>query len=594
MKNHIGNAITETFNKFSEKVMLRSYVNETWENYTGEQANKLIRVIAENLLLENVQHQEKVGIFAQNMPKWTMADIASTLIGAVPVPIYATNIASQVKYILKDANIRVLFIGEEQQYKEVLQIIDDQDTPLQRIIIFDESIKINHPKAIYFKDWIKNDTKEVKELFLSRNEEVKPYDLATIIYTSGTTGEPKGVILDHDNILETIANHEIKFNLSSDDSSLAFLPLSHVFERLWTYYILYKGMQNTYCKDPKNVANLLPIVQPTVLCSVPRLYEKIYQMAMSNVEKASKTKQKLFNWAIETGKKVEKNRLNNKANGWLLQIQYSIADKLVLSKIREKMGGKLRFMPCGGAFLSAEITFFFRAVGLPIVIGYGLTETTATVTAYGTENYFLGSVGKVLPNVEVKIGEENEILVKGANVMRGYYNKPEETENVFDKDGWFRTGDAGHLDDEGNLFITDRIKDLIKTSGGKYIAPQLVEAVLSNHGFIEQVAVMGEGKPYASALLTPNFEELKLWAEEKKIIFKDIKELISKPEVIKKYNEIVNKLQTSLAQFEKIKKFTLMPEEFSIEANEVTPTFKLKRKIIAVKYHALIEQMYNS
>ncbi len=352
-------------------------------------------------------------------------------------------------------------------------------------------------------------------------------------------------------------------------------------------------MTNIYNTNPKEIAQIVKEAKPTVMCSVPRLYEKIYHMIYTNLQQASFVKKIIFKWSVRVGKRAEKYFSKKKEIPFFTNFQYKIADKLVFSKIREQLGGRLKFMPCGGAFLSKEITSFFRIAGLPIIIGYGLTETTATVTAYDFDSYELGTVGRPLPNTRVKIGENDEILVKGFGVMKGYYNKPEETARVFDKDGWFKTGDSGKIDENGNLIITDRIKDLIKTSGGKYIAPQHLEVVLTNHNFIEQAVIVGEGKPYPSALLVPNFEILKAWAEHKKIAFNDVSELINIPRIKKKYNKVVDELQQCLAQFEKVKKFTLMPREFSMEEEELTPTFKPKRKTIYQKYREIIDKMYN-
>lgn len=593
MEDNVGQLVVSRFQQYGDKIMLKILENKQWRSFTGKQANEHIQKIAYALLQEGIEKDDKVGIFSQNMPEWTLADVGTTLIGAVSVPIFATQIADQAKYIMKDANIQILFVGENQQYQETLKIIDDPDVHVRKVVVFSEKVELTYPKSVYYKDWI---AQEFPDIIVSKFnyviKEVEPTDLATIIYTSGTTGEPKGAMITHESILRTLQNHDLRYDLSDEDVSLAFLPLAHVFERAWTYYVFHNGMCNVYNKNPKFIAQAMLKAQPTVMCSVPRLYEKIYFMAMDSLKKTSPGKQKLFNAAIKTGAKVEDRRLAGKRIPLPLRLKHKIYDKLVLSKIRAKMGGKLRFMPCGGSFLSAEITSFFRSVGLPIIIGYGLSETTATVTCSEIYNYKLGSVGKPLPNVQVKISHEDEILVKGDNVMHGYYNKPDETIKVFDKDGWLKTGDAGYMDEEGNLFITDRIKDLIKTSGGKYVAPQLVESVLTHHNLIEQVAVIGEGKPYVSALMTPNFEALENWAKEKGIQFQNTADLVKMPEVLSMYKDLVSSLQIKLSSFEQVKKFKLLPREFSIEENEMTPTFKIKRKVVYLKYAALIDEMY--
>ncbi len=591
MENHIGKLVMNRMKKYDQKVMMRIKNGDSWKEFTGKECLSLMKKVSHSLLLEGVKHQEKIGIYSQNMPEWTFADVGTIAIGAVTVPIYATNIDSQTKYIVEDANIRILFVGEQQQYDETLKIIDE--TTLEKVIVFDKKVPLTHPKTVYFDDWISQNHASVASTYKEREAVFNEEDLATIIYTSGTTGEPKGVMLDHRNLVQMCKNHDIRFILTDKDSSLAFLPLSHIFERGWTFYVYHKGMCNTYNSNPKEIAGILKEVKPTVMCSVPRLYEKIHDMIYANLQKASFIKKSIFRWSVRVGKKAEKYFSKQEKIPFFINLQYGIADKLVFSKIRQQFGGNLKFMPCGGAFLANEITSFFRIAGLPIIIGYGLTETSATVTSYELDKYSLGTVGNTLPNTEIKIGENNEILVKGTGVMKGYYNKPEETAKVFDEDGWFKTGDSGKIDENGNLIITDRIKDLIKTSGGKYIAPQHLEVMLTKHSFISQAVVTGEGKPYPSVLLVPNFEALKSWALHKKISFNDVKELIQIPKVIEKYNKIVDDLQTRLAQFEKAKKFTLMPREFSMEEEEITPTFKPKRKTIYQKYKELIDKMYS-
>ncbi len=591
MENHLGELIINRMKQYENKVMLRSKNANTWQELTGKQVLEYIEKVGLALLADNVQHQEKIGIYSQNMVEWTLADVGAIAIGAVSVPIYATNIAQQAKYIIEDAQIRILFVGEQQQYDEVLQIIDD--TCLDKVIVFDNTVSLSHPKTLYFDDWLAEDHQDLLDNYQQRKQQLQADDLVTIIYTSGTTGEPKGVMLDQSNIIETCVNHDIKYHLTDQDSSLSFLPLSHVFERAWVYYVFHKGMCNIYNKDPKQIAEVIQEVKPTVMCSVPRLYEKIYHSIYTKLQDASFAKKQIFHWAVAVGKKAEKYLNNNQKVPFVLNKQYQLADKLVFAKIRQQLGGNLKFMPCGGAFLSAEITSFFKIAGLPIIIGYGLTETTATVTSFDVDSCTLGTVGMPLPNTEIKIADNDEILVRGKGVMRGYYNKAEETAKVFDDEGWFKTGDAGKIDEHGNLIITDRIKDLIKTSGGKYVAPQHVEIVLTDHSFISQVIVIGEGKPYTTALLVPDFEALQSWANYKEIAFDNESDLISNQQVIEKYDHIVAELQKCLAQFEKVKKFTLMPREFSMEEGELTPTFKPKRKVIAEKYKDIIDQMYD-
>ena len=417
-------------------------------------------------------------------------------------------------------------------------------------------------------------------------------DLASIIYTSGTTGEPKGVMLDHSNFSESLRAHDLELHVSDKDVSLSFLPLSHIYERSWVFFCLHRGIEVYFNQDPKKIAEVLKEVKPTVMCTVPRIFEKIYSAIQDKKKEASPVKVKMMDWALKVGnsyhndhKRLEKPVSNS------LNLKYKIADKLVLSKLRDVFGGRIKFMPCGGAPLAAEMVAYFHSFGLNIKCGYGLTETTATVSLFGYTNFVFNSAGKTIKGSQIKIGENNEILIKGPGVMRGYYKKPQETEEVF-KDGWFCSGDAGILDENGNLIITDRIKDLMKTSGGKYIAPQKLETAMINDSFIEQIAVIGDQQKYVTALTVPSFENLKNYALKNKISFETIEDLIAHNQIKDLFEKRFEELQKEFSVFEKIKKFTLLPKEFSIEAGEITATLKLKRKVIQQKYKHLIEKMY--
>ena len=587
--------LKEQFKKHSEKAILKIYKNDDWVEFSGKKCLSIIDKVSNALLNEGLEAGENVGIFSQNMPEWTLADIGSQAIGCPVIPIYATNTAEQVKYILNDAKLSVIFIGEKEQYKEVLEAMEDTDIALKKIIIFDESVELKNEQSVYFYDWIAQDLPE--ELSKEREKRFKNIDsedIATIIYTSGTTGKPKGVVLNHRNFLSTIEEHKRRYNFKDTDTSLAFLPLSHIFERAWSFLILSCGMTNTYSKDPKTIAEMIIRTKPTAMCSVPRLYEKIYHLAIDTMKKSSAPVKNLFFWALKIGRKREELIRAGKPVGTFLKAKDGIAEKLVFKKFRKKLGGNLNFMPCGGAYLDDEIVSFFRAMRLPIITGYGLSETTATVSSGLVESYQLGTVGKPLNNIKIRIGENDEIQIKGGNVMQGYYNAPEETAKVFTDDGWFRTGDAGRIDDQGNLIITDRIKDLIKTAGGKYIAPQLVEGVLTNDPLIDQAVVYGERKPYAVALIAPNFESLKRWANEQKINYNNLSNLVQNSRVVELFNEKVKELQAKLAKYEQVKKIHLLDKELSMKDGEITPTLKPIRKNIFTKYKKFLEDLYNN
>lgn len=597
MVNQVTNSIFENFKNRANRIGIRIKNNKTqkWEEYKWKEIESKIRQIAYVLIKKGVSHQDKIAIFSQNNIDWVLTDIAIMSIGAVTVPIYATNTSKQAKYIVEDAQIKLIFAGDEEQYEKSLEIIKENDTTLEKIVVFNPDININNSSSEIFNSYLNEEIDEnIISEFDARRKQVQPSDLSSLIYTSGTTGEPKGVMLSHNNIISSFRIHD-KFlsEVNDSDHSLSFLPLSHIFERSWTLYCMHKGIKVSMLSDPKLIIETLKEVQPTVICTVPRIYEKVYGAIKNGLSGASKLKNKIFSWSIKQGKLYYdlKNKEQKIAN--TLNIKKIIADKLVLNKIKGIMGGKLKMTPTGGAPLSAEIQAFMRNVGIPMTMGYGLTETVASVTAFPLNHYKIGSSGKLLPELELKIGKDDEILVKGPTVMQGYYNKPDATAEVFE-DGWFKTGDAGSIDADGNLTITDRIKDLMKTSGGKYIAPQPIESLLMDDNFIEQAIVIGDQYPFVTAFVVPNFEALKEYASSLELKFKDVEDLISIPKIKEFYDEKVEALQKELANFEKIKKFKLLPKEFSMEKGELTPTLKMKRKMIVNKFQHFISDLYDT
>ncbi|MCF6182479.1 long-chain fatty acid--CoA ligase [Lutibacter sp.] len=568
---------------------LKKWIGISWNSF-GSQIQK----VAKGLLSYGIKPQQNVAIFAQNMPEWIISDVAIMSIKAVTVPIYATNSTKETEYIINDAEISILFVGSQEEYDKSIEIIETSKF-LKLIVVFDKSIVIEHAgNSIYFKDFMNlKFTVEIDNELQNRMNNGNLDDLASIIYTSGTTGEPKGVMLDHHNFAASLKAHDFELNVSEKEVSLSFLPLSHIYERSWVFFCLHKRMEVYFNENPKEIAEVLKEVKPTVMCTVPRIFEKIYGAIQDKKKEATPIKIKIMDWALKIGNKYNNQNLRlNKTPSAILKLNYKIADKLVLSKLRAIFGGNIKFMPCGGAPLSAKMVAYFHSFGLNIKCGYGLTETTATVSLFGNTNFEFNSAGKTIKGSQIKIGENNEILVKGPGVMKGYYKKPAETAEVF-KEGWFCTGDAGKMDENGNLTITDRIKDLMKTSGGKYIAPQKLETALINDAFIEQIAVIGDQQKYVTALAVPSFENLKKYALEHKITFKNIEELINHNQIKELFEKRFEELQKEFSRFEKIKKFTLLPKEFSIEAGEITATLKLKRKVILKKYKALIDKMYN-
>jgi long-chain acyl-CoA synthetase len=594
--NHIGIEIRNKVLQYqAEKAVyykdntLNAWVGISWTDF-GEKIQNLSKA----LVHYGIKEHQNIAIFAENTPEWIIADIAIMSIRAVTVPIYATNSKNEVEYIVNDAEINLVFVGGQAEYDKAFQI-SKTNSHLKYIVSLSEDIKLeNNENSIYLNDFLALNTNETVETELQkRYYECKSTDLASIIYTSGTTGEPKGVVLDHANCMQSLVAHDFELVVSEKDSSLSFLPLSHIYERVWVFFCLHRGIKVYFNQNPKLIAKVLIEVKPTVMCTVPRIFEKIYAVIQDKRKEVSPAKMKLASWALGIGNAYfNKYKRNDIRVPLALKLKHKIADKLVLSKLRAVFGGRIKFMPCGGAPLAADMVSFFHSFGLNIKCGYGLTETTATVSLFGYQHFEFHSAGKAIHGTQIKIGENSEILVKGPSVMKGYYKKPKETAEVFE-DGWFKTGDAGIIDENENLIITDRIKDLMKTSGGKYIAPQKLELALINDAFIEQISVIGDQQKYVTALFVPSFENLKKYAFEHKIAYKDIEELINHSQIKEMFAKRIEALQKDFSVFEKIKKFSLLPKEFSIEAGEITATLKLKRKVIQQKYKGIIDKMYN-
>ncbi len=592
---HWGKHLRQRFEKFGDKTAM-CYKNESsgkWIDVSWCEFGIQTRQVSKALLKLGIGIQESVAIFSQNMPEWIVADLAIMSVRGVTVPIYPTNSTTEAKYIINDAAVQAIFVGEQEQYDRTMELIGECPQ-LKMVIVFDKSVNISkHQNSMYWDEFIEmgKDSRLGKE-FDSRFETADIDDLATLIYTSGTTGEPKGVMIDHNNITAVLRSHDKELAVSDDEVSLSFLPLSHVYERGWTFFCLHRGFKIYFNRDPKQIGPTMKEARPTIMCTVPRIYEKIYSAIQDKSKDASGMKLKILNWSLKIGE-LRNNQYKRfeKKVPLGLKLKFKLADKLVLSKFRDIFGGRINFTPCGGAPLSAEILAFFHSVGMNIKMGYGLTETMATVCLYGDTHIDFNTTGKTLNGVEIKIGENDEIMVKGPGVMRGYYKKPEATAEVM-KDGWFCTGDAGRIDENGNLKITDRIKDLMKTSGGKYVAPQKLETTLVNDQFIEQVAVIGDCKKYVTALAVPAFEPLKEYAKKHNISFDSFEDLIANSQIVEFFEKRFEDMQKEFSRFEKIKKFTLLPKEFSMEAGELTSTLKLKRKVIQEKYKHLIEKMY--
>ena len=590
---HLVRVMRERIARLGNKAALRVQQDGQWRAIGWRTLGQAMDYCAQALIRAGHQPTEMVGLYARNMPEWTQADLGILAARGVSVPIYPTSTLEQLRYIVKDAGIKLLFVGEQPQFDQALLLLKSGE--INQIVTLDGTVDLRGcEQASHFQTFLVSGNHQPSEQALrEREQHYRMDDLLTLIYTSGTTGEPKGVMLDFNNIAACFEMHDRRLDLGEQDVSLCMLPLSHVFERAWSYYVLYCGAENVYIRDPQKVMEVIGEVQPTVMCAVPRLYEKAYAMIQAKVAQAPRLRRALFGWATGVGKRMVATRQAGRSASPLLYLQLALAERLVFRKLRARFGGRTRFLPVAGARLADDVNLFFQAMGLNLKYGYGMTETTATVCCYEDSQFKLGSIGTVMDGIEVKLGENNELLVRSPTVMRGYYNKPEATAEVMTADGFLRTGDAGELDDQGNIYFTERLKELMKTSNGKYVAPQLVEGTLGKDRFIEQIAIVADARHFVSALIVPCFESLEEYARSINLQYQCKTELLRHSKVVEFFEARIADLQQELAKFEQVKKFTLLPSAFSMELGEITPTMKLRRKIIESKYQSEIEAMYS-
>lgn len=533
---------------------------------------------------------DKLIILSENRPEWTMTDVATLCLGGITVPIYTNLSPEQIKYIVNDSDAKVVVCSNEELWGNV-ESIKSELSLVSHFITF-----LPHaPEGMKtFNDILelgKQKSQEEPELFDQLALAVKPADVASIIYTSGTTGEPKGVMLTHSNFISNVTSVSSILPMSHDDTCLSFLPLSHSYERTVTFALLGTGCTVGYVESMETVAENMLEVRPTIMAAVPRLFEKIYAKVMDNVLSSSNLKRKIFFWALKVGKDYGSRHLEKKPIPGFLRFKRNLAHKLVFSKIIEKTGGRIRFFVSGAAPLSKDIAEFFYAMGIVILEAYGLTETSPAATFNTFKDLKFGTVGKPIPGVDVKIAEDGEILIKGPNVMKGYYKKDEETKEVI-RGEWFYSGDIGYLDEDGFLVITDRKKDIIVTAGGKNVAPQQIENLLKTNLYITTAVAIGDAKRFISALIVPNFEKLEEYAKLNEISFTDRADLVAKDQIVDFVLSEVDKSLQDLAAYEKVKKIVLLDRDFEIAKGEVTPTLKVKRNIIEKKYAGIIESLY--
>lgn len=572
--------------------------NHKWQQISWTDFAEYVRLTSQAMIEYGVETHENIGICAQNMPECFFTDYGAYGIRAVSVPMYATSSPAQIEYIVRDSHIRFLFVGEQLQYNNAFRVQQENGNILKRLIIFDPAV-VRNPEdktSVYMEEFIRLGDHALAETEAKiRRSNAVPEDLATIVYTSGTTGESKGVMLTHANFLEIMRIHDIRLpEVNDNDLSMCFLPLTHIFEKAWACYCFHKGVEVAVNLDPKKIQETLPEVCPTLMCNVPRFWEKVYAGVQDKINGVSGLLQKIFRHAIKTGHRyvLDYRRTGTKPPFWL-SVKFHFYDNTVFALLKKVVGLKRgRVFPVAGAPLADNIAEFLLSVNFPIRYGYGLSETSATVCFYPQTNYTLGSIGTIMPDLRVKIDpENNEILVKGKTITSGYYKKPEETAKAFTEDGFFRTGDAGRLEGD-TLYFLERIKDLFKTSNGKYIAPQAIELSMSGNTYIEQCVAIADKYKFVSALIIPNFEALEKYAHSKNIPFENRKDLIRKAEIIRFFQSIIEDCQKGFASFEKIKRFTLLPESLSKDRGEITDTLKIKRAAIAENYAAEIEEMY--
>ena len=597
---HFSELIQRQAEKYGNRTALkyRDDAAGRWTKISWNEFSELVILTAEALADSGIAVQENIGVYSQNMPQCLYTYFGAYANRVVDVPMYATSSPSQIAYIVEDAQIHTLFVGEQLQYNNAFIVQKQKPNILKKLIIFDSSVRKNpeDKTSVYFDDFIRlGNNAHAESLVKIRTSGALPEDIATIIYTSGTTGNPKGVVLTHANYLEAMRTHDLRIPQVTDrDSSMCFLPLTHIFERGWTCVCLMKGVLVAINRDPKQIQKTLPEINPTTMACVPRFWEKIYIGIQEKIRSASPTMQKLFHNAIATGHDyiINYKRTGKKAP-LALKAKFEFYDKTLFALVKKVVGIQNgRFFPVAGAPLSDTVLEFLLSLNIPIRYGYGLSETTATVCFFPEENYKIGSIGIIQPDLEVKIDPNNqEILVRGKTVMSGYYKRPEENAISFTADGFFRTGDAGRLDGD-TLYFLERIKDLYKTSNGKYIAPQAIELSITRDPYIEQVAVIGDQRKFVSALVVPNYELLEQYAKSKNLVYASREEMLKHELIHKLIQAHIEEHQRELASFEKIKRFTLLASPFTMESGALTDTLKLRRRVVNELYAKEIDAMY--
>ena len=590
MFKSIPNLLYSTIDKFPQKDALCYLKDGTVKTYSYQEFGEIIKHLGCALIQSGLKRKDKIAILSNNRPEWTITDFASLATGLIVIPLYQTLPSNQIEYILKDSDTRAIFVENEEQYKKI-ETIRGKLPNLEFVFSFDKvkNFVESFPELVTKG---KSYSKENPSLFQDEMEKIDPKDICTYVYTSGTTGNPKGVMLFHKGFIDEIISSESRLNLDENEVFLSFLPLSHLYERVaghWTP--MYRSNTIFYAQSIETVVDDIAIAKPTVIVSVPRLFEKIAAKVIDQVEHSSNLKRKIFYWALKTGRKYRELKIEGNVP-FGMQQKYNLANKLVFTKIKEKLGGRLKYPIAGGAPLSVDTLKFFEALNMQIIEGYGMTETHLIIalTPAGKTRY--GSCGTPIDGVEVKIARDGEVLVKSDMLMVGYYKQKNLTRDAIDKDGWLHTGDVGYLDKDKFLYLTDRKKNFLITSGGKNVASAPLENKLKSSKYIEEVCLVGDHRKFISALVVPDFDALKQWATLHKYDVDSNQKLVKHPEIRKFLWQEVENLQQNFARFEKIKKIGLLSESFSLEKNELTPSLKIRRKKIMENYSDIIEELY--
>lgn len=562
-----------------------------WVPISSDELIERAKNIAAGLHSIGVRRGDRLALLSESRVEWTLADAGCIFGGVIDVPIYPTLTPPQVRYILNDSGASALIVEGREKYEELKDILGECPD-VKHIIYFDPDGMNEGVSLAKLEDLGRELQQKEPELLDRLAHEITSDDLATIIYTSGTTGEPKGVMLTHSNLVTNLIDSTGHLSFGEKDVALSVLPLSHVFERQGMYMYLHQGMAVYFAESLQTIAPNMREVRPTIFVGVPRMYEKIYQRIQERAAEAGKFASTMLAWSVDVAREYATYTLAHRPVPFVLKLKHRIAMKVVFSKWHDAFGGRMRLLLSGGAALPEDLALVYIGAGLPIIQGYGLTETSPVITSMEIENNRLGTVGYAIPNVDIRIAADGEIEVRGPNVMRGYYNKPEETRAVFTDDGWFKTGDVGTLDEDGYLRITDRKKELFKTSGGKYISPQPIETAIKGSRFVNQVVLIGSERKFPAALIVPNWEQLDSYCKLKGIEVKDRREMCGHPRIVDLFERQIDRLTPHLARYEKIKKIALLENEFTIEGGELTPTLKVKRRVVDQKYRDVIEKLY--